>query len=635
MCAFDIETTRIKSIDNSVMYLWQFATEDGAICGRTWEELALWFAQIISQLSVDEYIVVYVHNLSYEFQFLSGVFDFRSEDVFAVDSRKVLYARLYDHIEFRCSYLLTHMSLDKFLKSMNVHNQKLTLDYDKERWFYTELTDNELEYGMNDVIGLVQGIRARLDRDNDTLATIPYTSTGYVRREFKKALQPKRLQIRKLQPSWELYQLAREAFRGGNTHANRHFVGMQLSGVRSRDKVSSYPTQQLTKKYPMSEFKRYNVTDINDLLARAKRHNYAWIASVAIRNLKLRDESWGCPYLSIDKCRNIDWGDSKYIDNGRILEANYLETTITDVDLSIIDEEYEGEYQVLECYVSRYAYLPKEFTDLVLEMFRNKTELKGVDDYLYARYKEMFNALYGMTAQDPAKIRYIYDGEWKKSETDREEQYNDDIRHNFLTYMWGVWCTAWARRDLEDGIRLVHDTPGAFFIYCDTDSVKYIGIVDWSEINGLIDKASEERGGAAYDKRGVKHTLGEWEFDGYYVIFVTWGAKRYSYIDKDGLHLTCAGVPKAMGISELLHAGGIDAFKPGFIFRSGKLEAVYNDYDYGTYITPDGIDVRITKNVCLRPTTYLLSLTEDYMSLLQDVKEKHLTLMRKNGKIMM
>ena len=107
--------------------------------------------------------------------------------------------------------------------------------------------------------------------------------------------------------------------------------------------------------------------------------------------------------------------------------------------------------------------------------------------------------------------------------------------------MWGVWCTAWARRDLEDGIRLVHDTPGAFFIYCDTDSVKYIGIVDWSEINDLIDKASEERGGTAYDKRGVKHTLGEWEFDGYYVIFITWGAKRYSYIDKDGLHITCAG----------------------------------------------------------------------------------------------
>ena len=615
------------------MYLWQFATEDGCICGRTWDEFALWVAQIISHLAIDEYIVVYVHNLSYEFQFLSGVFHFRSDDVFAVDSRKVLYARLYDHIEFRCSYLLTHMSLDRFLKSMGVENQKLELDYSITRWYYTELSDDELEYGINDVVGLVQGIRERLVRDNDTIASIPYTSTGYVRRQFKRALRPQRLRIKKLQPDWQLYLMAREAFRGGNTHANRHFVGMQLSAVRSRDKVSSYPTQQLTKKYPMSPFIRRNITDINELITMGKRHNYALIARIAMRNVHLRDESWGCPYLSIDKCRKIEWGESRYIDNGRILQADYLETTITDVDMSIIDEEYDAEYQIIECYTSRYAYLPTEFTDIVLEMFTKKTELKGVDGYMYARYKEMFNALYGMTAQDPAKIRYIYDDEWKKDDSDREEKYNDDISRAFLTYMWGVWCTAWARRDLEDGIRLVHDTRGAYFVYCDTDSVKYLGDVDWGGINQRLDSISEERGGVAYDKRGARHVLGEWEFDGYYVRFITWGSKRYCYIDKDGLHLTCAGVPKQSGIHELIIAGGIDAFKPGFIFREGKLEAVYNDDRYGTYTTPEGIDIEITKNVCLRPTTYLLSLTEDYMSLLQDIQEKHLTLLKISGKI--
>ena len=115
VAAFDIETTYIEEIDNSVMYIWQMQIgKDQTIIGRTWYEFRRLIEKIKDALNDGERLVVYVHNLSFEFQFLSGIFDFSKDDVFAVDHRKVLKALLDDKIEFRCSYLQTNMSLRAF-----------------------------------------------------------------------------------------------------------------------------------------------------------------------------------------------------------------------------------------------------------------------------------------------------------------------------------------------------------------------------------------------------------------------------------------------------------------------------------------------------------------------------------------
>ena len=142
VCAFDIETTGLPEIQQSVMYIWQFAIEDLVIIGRTWEE----FRTLIGWLNEKaggRRIVVYVHNLSYEFQFISGILHFDNEAVFSMDSRKVLKA-VYENIEFRCSYLLTNLSLKALTKRYNVEHQKLSgeeFDYSVRRFSDTELTD--------------------------------------------------------------------------------------------------------------------------------------------------------------------------------------------------------------------------------------------------------------------------------------------------------------------------------------------------------------------------------------------------------------------------------------------------------------------------------------------------------------
>ena len=64
--AFDIETTIIDSISQSIMYIWQWQLgNDYTIIGRTWDEFLDLQKRIKEVLPEDRWLVVYVHNLSY------------------------------------------------------------------------------------------------------------------------------------------------------------------------------------------------------------------------------------------------------------------------------------------------------------------------------------------------------------------------------------------------------------------------------------------------------------------------------------------------------------------------------------------------------------------------------------------
>lgn len=225
--AFDIETTYIKEIDQSVMYIWQWQFGDKCtVIGRSWYELRC-FLNELKEILQDDKIVIYVHNLSFEFQYLSGIFSFSPEDVFCMDSRKVLKATLNKSFEFRCSYLQTNMNLRSFCEKMGVHSYKLKMDYRKQRFWYTDLTPKEIAYCINDVRGLVEAIQKEMERDGDSLYTIPLTSTGYARRDAKKAMRfVSKTFLQNQLPTYELYKMLREAFRGGNTHASRFMLAL-------------------------------------------------------------------------------------------------------------------------------------------------------------------------------------------------------------------------------------------------------------------------------------------------------------------------------------------------------------------------------------------------------------------------
>lgn len=62
---FDIETTALDDIQQSVLWHWQVCV-DGMLCvGRTWEEFKLFLKGVDENLPKDLCFVMYVHNLSY------------------------------------------------------------------------------------------------------------------------------------------------------------------------------------------------------------------------------------------------------------------------------------------------------------------------------------------------------------------------------------------------------------------------------------------------------------------------------------------------------------------------------------------------------------------------------------------
>lgn len=596
-----------------------------------------------------------------EFQFLKGIYHFFPEDVFAVGSRKVVKADMWGCFEFRCSYKLTNMSLKQFTSKMKVEHQKLSgeeFDYSVKRYPWTPLSDEELEYCINDVLGLVEAVNALMERDGDTLQTIPMTSTGYVRRNAKRAMKDGSVQhnfVYSILPDIETYKALREAFRGGNTHANRYYAGDIVENVHSADRSSSYPAVMCNCEFPMSQFIPIMEKDLNpDYIARCItiRHK-ALLLRIGIKNLRLRDPFWGCPYLSKDKCRNIRKAvDTE--DNGRILEAEYLETTITDVDLKIIMEEYQGEIIFLQGWYASYKKLPLPLIMEVIKYYKDKTELKGVagQEIYYDKAKALLNSLYGMMAQDPVKFKQIFKQcgdfdtdesilkELAEKEGWDEEKLKRAIREKeeeilgksnqkaFLAYQWGVWVTAWARDALERGIRLVQETEGADFIYCDTDSVKYTGSVDWSGYNADRIAECRESGSMGTDPSGQTHYMGVFETEdlkdtGFaYRYFKTLGAKKYAYVEREGegVHCTIAGVNKKKGGAELDKHGGLSAFTEdyedtgkGFVFRdAGGTQAVYNDAPQMDHVDIDGHRLPITANVAILPSEYTLGITGEY-----------------------
>lgn len=631
---FDIETSLIPFTDHSHMYIWQMQVGNiGTVFGRTWGEFIRFCAELILDMGENQYIVVYVHNLAFEFQFLAGIYNFSMDEVFAVKSRKVIKCEMYEHIEFRCSYALTNMSLEEFTKKMKVEHVKKPgedIDYKVYRTNTTPLDDKAMQYCQNDVLGLYEALTAQLSNDGDNLYTVPMTSTGYVRRETKQALRMVNHNYIKNQiVPYDVYLLLREAFRGGNTHANRFYSGQILHDVKSYDRASSYPDVQCNQLFPIAEFKRGqdNMKYILILLEK----NRPFICRVAFDNIRLTDKFWPIPYLSKDKSRNIKAG---LFDNGRILSAEHAETTVTDVDLKILFDEYSFDnVYVSDVYYSRYGKLPPAYIHNIEKYFRGKTSLKGTDDdYNYMKSKNLLNSIFGMSAQDPVKQSILYDcGNFRLDTVPNEELYNKYMKKAFQPYQWGVWTTAHARKALEDGIKIA----GHNCIYVDTDSVKFIGDANFSEFNKTAINLSKQSHAFADDIKGKTHYMGVYEQEQTYARFKTLGAKKYVYEYADGeVHCTIAGVNKKLGGKELMNVSRetgkdpLQLFTDGFVFKlAGGNEVIYNDFpnDEEIELYVNGKKEIITRNESIIDSEYTVGITDEYAALLAECELERLS----------
>lgn len=631
----------IKASKKAIMYIWQFAIENNVIYGRTWVDFIYFCRQLYSYLNLEKYfIVVYVHNLSYEFQFICK--RFKWTDIFADSERKPIKATAENHFIFKCSYRLSGYSLAVLANNLQYHKiKKLVgdLDYTLLRNSATPLSEQELEYCFNDVLIVTAYIDEMINEYGD-IEKIPLTQTGKVRRFVRAECfknKKYKFMIQKLTIDETEYILLKNAFAGGFTHCNAMYTELECKDVTSFDFTSSYPTVLIAERFPMSKGKAVKVKDVATL--EKLINNYAVLVDVRFTNIKstfLYDN-----IISYSKCRNIK---NPLINNGRVVSADTLSITLTDLDFLNIKDFYSWDkIEIGICYIYERDYLPKEIIETILKLYKDKTELKGVEgketEYLHS--KELLNSIYGMCVTSIVHdcVTFGADG-WETQPNKLADElniYNTD-KNRFLFYQWGVWCTAYARNNLYTAIRECK----ADYIYSDTDSVKILNADRHKSyfekynkwIIGKLEKClSHYSIPLEYIRpktiKGVEKPLGVWDYDGHYSKFKTLGAKRYINENDNGeLAITVCGLSKKAGKNYI--AGQKEPFTffncGMYVNRdnTGKMTHTYIDNTIEGVLTDylgNKASYKEYSYIHLEKTDYILSLTSMYIDYFRGVQK--------------
>lgn len=666
---FDIESTTVippkdkkgkyKYPPYAFMWHWQACVGGYLIFGRRWEEFFEFIQNLQTWLKFsrgEKHLVCYVHNLGYELGFL---YPFLKEhfggdyEVFASKEHHPIRVTCGNGIEFRCSYKLSNMSLYYATTTeLGVKHPKAygDLDYKKFRTAKSTVTMTEKGYNAGDVISLYEYIKSVLAFNHDTLETIPMTSTGFPRRDCKRAARADdryREQVfKKCELNVQTYTLLKEAGRGGDTHGSRFMAGRIWEDFFSLDAVSDYPFQLCAyPEYPISKYSPYGEIESMDELEELI-NTYCCLFRVYFTNLRIKPKE-AMPYIPKSKCRDIPRGT--VYDNGRIMripEGTYIGMTLCDIDYKIIRESYDFDQVIIsDMMIAKKGFIPKCLRDQIMKYFAEKCRLKyeiGLCkkrleagepcqdeynrlDYLYGKIKNKLNGIFGMMYTDPVHIVYKMDeqGKWSDEQPDIEkalQKYNSS-RNSFLVYAWGSRCTALARLHLRR-IQKCFD----FLAYSDTDSAKGAG-VHWDKLEALnreIIAICEENKVYWDDPEGNRYYMGIFENETKkpYKKFITLGAKKYAYIDGDGLlHCTISGVSAAKKPGEKLGAGAkelkkIENFKPGFSFKEAGGITLYYEHDDPHYIEFDGCRMLTASSVAMIDSTYKLGVTNDYRGIL-------------------
>ena len=627
------EEDREASVPNGCMYIWQFSINDTVYYGRTWEE----FRQFLDRLeqNCDKKKYIFVHNLSFEFQFFCTQLKIKS--IISRKSRKVMSCDLLDYnITFRCTLYMSNVALAYLpdLFNLPVHKKVGDLDYTKLRTPATPLTEKEMSYCEYDCLVVYEYIKMEL-KTYHCVKKIPMTSTGKVRKELQelvlKDYKYRQITSNSINVKPSVYNMLVEAFAGGYTHANYMFSDTVLENIDSYDETSAYPYVMVTNKFPMSEFKECKIKKVTDMVTK-----FAYLVRVKFKNIKCRYYN---NFISASKCNNIDGAT---IDNGRIIKAREIDITLTDVDFKFIIDTYDiKSYTILKSYYAEYNYLPIKFINFILEKYVNKTKFKNVagKELDYAKEKNKFNSLYGMTVTNMIRDEVVFDEKtgWNEIELTNSDIFDkllDEKEKGFLSFAWGVWVTAYARDNL---LRRVIDLD-EYVVYCDTDSIKIYQGYDKSvfdkynqSVINKIKKVSNQlkipfENYAPKDSKGISHLLGVFECETKngrkytYDKFITQGAKKYC-VEIDGkLYITVSGVPK--NGSKCLNK--IEDFRDNLVFDykyTNKNAIMYND----NQIPVDIVDylgvkskVEDISGCCLVPQTYTLGKSLDYANLLTE-----------------
>lgn len=620
-------------LKQSVCYLWIFGVNDTVYYGRYIEE----FEEVLKQISnpkIKKFI--YVHNLSFDFNFLLNFLSKYELKVLSRQKHKLIMFDIVDlNIQFRCSFQLTMLSLDNASKryAKKYYKKAGAVNYNILRTPNTPLDKTMLNYAEYDCLSLYDVI-CHYKSEYGSIKNIPLTQTGEVRKYIRDAESHNFGFHKKMQScvpeSTELYLMIRQAFQGGKTQSNRfHTNHIIYETIMSKDITSSYPTVMLSEKFPCEDFHKSTYK-----FAQEHKEHFCALYTVYFEHVTCNKDI--C-YIPSSKCINLKMGADGIIDNGKLMQAESFTMVLTDIDFEIILQDYDIKaYTVIDTRVAKKSYLDNVLCDCILHFYEAKTTLKGVPEQetYYMKMKQCLNSIYGQQVTiDIMEEIGVKEGQWtvKELTDDMIQSQLDEKRTKWSTitsYAVGCWITAYARRNLWSLAQQINEDV----VYMDTDSLKILNYKKHehlfnefneyvkSKITACLETLGLDPNRAhPKDIKGIEHWLGVYDDDGLYKDgFITLGAKKYAYLQDGKVKITVSGVPKSAGKS----LKSLEDFKDGYIFNykdCNKMISYYNDNyipmtlydDFGNSYTS------INKfGICLMPTTYEIGLERNYARLL-------------------
>lgn len=630
-----------------------------------------------------------------------GVYNEEVDDIIFRDKNSPLSIKLteFSQLTFRDSLAIFNKSvaqLGQDLIKRGVNLPKLDYDYKKVRTPWDKLTQLDYDYNERDNLIVATSLFCYM-RDNKIsgITNIPLTFTSAIknqRKEFilenygKKNLLSYHYEQDKQIKDYEFFNLATRVYQGGLTTSaiseTNKFIEKDIYSI---DIKSSYPYQMCTRRFPCF-YEDLTIhlkgKDANDFFNTGRAKFYLGVFNFI--NLRVKNEKYLLPISTSQMqvyANNVKEQNIKLF-NGKVMSADNLILPCNNLDIQALKLIYDFDLLICEeiFYTTKERLLKESEVSFLLHLFNIKENTpkdeKDSTDYLQA--KQGINGQYGIKVTSPIRSTYYLDDEELKeidyykfldSDEYKEQIYNNYIESQNLwnnkidIYTDGVYITSYARLQLISQVKELVDM-GCNVVYSDTDSIKFY-CNDIEHILGVIEndnnltvkknkthyrfKQYKERFSVSDKEYDKICKLGIWEVENLenpYKLFVTYGAKKYAYLDNEGIHITIAGCNKydpVKAMNEFSKKNNIslyDVFKiviaPNTRFdigvsgrktmiREDRQKEIFNNLKY------KGKLIRQYGGIILEDTTYTLNMTYNDSLLLGHLYNTDVVLTLKEG----
>lgn len=420
---FDTETTTYNR-ELSVTYIWMACINGECVYGRTPQECYDFFQDLKAMKST---FYVLVHNLGFDFCYLSSILKFEDKNIFAIKKHKVIEA-IWENVVFRCTLAISNMGLDKLCKLYDLPVKKLTMDYSKLRHYDTPLTDDELAYCAVDVKALYYYAKIMLDKWG-SYDNWRKTFTGFSRLQLanyqdmwsrhpddESSTLPKKSTLMKnyadaLITDPNMLVDIKHSYGGAHIYVQPEAVGKIFCrdegyNIYKADFHSAYPSGLCTNKFPKTLYKVNYSTE--DLIKELEKGDSLFFVYALFDKITL-NTAVNIPCIL--KRRIMECYGEMEVEDGKVYSATKVGMWLNNDDWYNINQHYNVKVKKFEkAYMANKSYQSLPLIMMMRDGYQNKTNAETPQEREY--WKLTINALSGAIAYFSKPEVSYHDGTW-------------------------------------------------------------------------------------------------------------------------------------------------------------------------------------------------------------------------------